>query len=168
MDKALWRRKKNKSSRYKTYWREANYWDKEPLYEHEAWVRYHTKSACKHMYFKYIPPLAIPGLPLKPKRKRHNENLDEFRWFGRCPKYWNKLHHIRPVRRKWKRWLQLAGQLNYESVDDCEHQEWRGETSIWDHYSNLKPCLYTECIQALEHISEGMPYPSHKMHIYYY
>ena len=75
-----------------------------------------------------------------PKLRRHQFHPQrDYPIYSKCPKWHNKLYHIRPVRRKEKLWCRKVTVFNYR----------------WD-------------VIEFGHVSEGMPYPSHKMHEYYW
>lgn len=66
--------------------------------------------------------------PKMPKLRKKQFYPRDYQWYKTCPKAWNKLQHIRPVRREWKHFCYLVRELQ---------------------------------------MSEGIPYPSDKRHIYY-
>lgn len=163
------------------------YWDDwsaaRPHYIHEAWTKIYIKEKIvyktqllddwtlkvidsKKSKLKWI--YKDPSYPDRPKLKKKKFYLHELKWWDICPSFWNNMFHTRPNRRAWKRFCKQVGRLQYNSYHDCEHQQWDGEGCIWDHWENLDKCQFNECRKFLEHVSEGIPYPSNKKHICYY
>lgn len=186
MRKGDWKKKKDKRDLHKKYSMQYDAWDASyPHYEHEAWHKRYKKpyvtkeekiggytfkvldDSPRRIYWEYTQP----SYKDKPKVKRNVQTIDDYRWYGSCPKAWNKLYHIRPVRRKWKQWVKAASRL-IDVETYCDMHNWYDRRqgyhwSIWDDMD--EEWVYCECeFFEMDHISEGMPYPSDKKHVYYY
>lgn len=171
--------KRNFRQQWEHYWNEDH--KKYPKYEHHRWACFFrdyekveivpglwgwvTKGGKKEWLDR-----GCPSYPEYPKLKKKRYYPKEFNPYSKCPKAWNKMFHIRPCRRKWKKFCADASRLievdTYCSIwgfsgQEGEHWEWWDDC---DEEMNFCECQWTELVYA----AEGMPYPSHKMHIYYY
>ena len=130
--------RKNYKRMIKDYWDE--YWDNK-YYVYGYW--YYLSKPCE--------------LPSMPKLKRHVYiHRGTFPQLNSCPKSWNKLMHIRPNRRKWKRWCQKVTIPIYYGPGVIESKYW--DSTLFFDWS----------FDHINHTSEGMPYPSGKKHVYFY
>lgn len=153
MRKRDWKRKnddRNMRSKAEHHWRQ--FCSENPRYAHQR------RFWC---YNRDTP--SYPVLNPDPLLKKHRVYPRDIHWNGNCcPKTHNKLYHIRPVRRHWKKFCRDVGHLMYEHGCDL--------FSIHGPWLPLK-----ECYQYLEgmivgyesHLSEGVPYPTHKRHVYW-
>lgn len=107
----------------------------------DYWDSYWDAKYYVYGYWYYLSkPCDYPRLP---KLKRHiYVHRGCHKQLNCCPKNWNKLVHIRPNRREWKRFCQ---QVTIQDYLDCLYPEWFDFNA-----------------------SEGIPYPSSRKHIYYY
>lgn len=154
------RRAKTKRSfkeQYLAWW--DIHWADAKLYKY-GWI-----ATYRHMHEGFP---VTPTLNPLPKLRKNQFYPKEYPFYSKHPKWWNKCFHIRPNRRAWKRFCRKASNLHYSCYEECKHQQWNGEGCIWDHWDSVKMCHDSECRKALEHSSEGIPYPSSKNHEYYY
>lgn len=156
-------RKYKRSKKEQIELNSQEYWDTYPHYPHQAWKRKYKKlvtykkelwegHSCllvdrkkSKIYWEYTKP----SYPQRPKRKRHYYLPGGFfPQLNCCPKAWNKLMHIRPNRRKWKRYCQKVT-VSLQSY--------------WYDFGADVEFMFIDY-----HPSEGIPYPSGKKHVYYY
>ncbi len=92
--------KRNMRDLTDAYW--SKYWDAFPYYPHQlTWYR------------KLAPSGEYSILDL-PKLKKNRFYPKEFNFYTGCPKAWNKMFHIRPVRRENKYWAKMACTLDLD------------------------------------------------------
>lgn len=156
MKKYLWKKKKDKRRIHtlmQNYWREDM--ESFPQYPHDCYIRkfkshktktrtlfgmeFKTLNYPGNIYWYVIGP---PTYPDRPKLKRNRLYPRDYKWWNCCPKQWNKMYHTRPDRREWTKFERLVSVTYYAS----------------DWFLNGDPL----------HISERIPYPTNRRHVYFY
>lgn len=93
-----------KSLRQQTdyYWKK--YWEHHPYYPHQV------------TWFKVYSFKGNYGKLDSPKLKKKRFYPKEYNYYKGCPKYWNKLHHIRPIRKENKYWAKMSCTLDEDLI----------------------------------------------------
>lgn len=187
MNRKAWKRKKDhKTVKQKNDLHWSAWWDKYPHYPHDCYSAFWIKPViyeeielldgfkCKVVDKKltkkgytYRPP----SYPEVPKRRKKEFHPLDYNLYGCCPKWWNKLFHIRPVRRKWKKYCVDASRL-VDVGTYCNCYNWYDRTEgshamWWDDMDEELMCCECEDVDTV-YAYEGLVEPSHKMHKYYW
>ncbi len=183
MRKKDWKIKKNKKTiRQLSDMYYSNFWHAFPHWPHQCYVKCYTKSpnyswnTLEELFYKptiddrdyYWKYRGDPSYPILPKVRKKHFTIRDYHWYRSCPKEWNKLMHIRPVRREWKNFCRVAARPVYTKTY-CEVETYQ-EGIHWSMFDDMDSCVeYCQCKQfETIYAADGIPYPSHKRHIYYF